>query len=689
VLVTMQGAVQQRHHAKMEAGFEMLTMDFRSLDEYHSTLWTGNLEDKRIIFQSHLGGHRTRPVHLNDALVVNRGRNVLFSCCDPSKPDVTLYRLKTEALNGNKREEIAEEEPCNPVEWVEYCSLSGTENLLQLQLSETENDLLGTSALGFCIWNIEGLLEDNRDTKVKRSRTDLKLPSGVRNITVKLLQSNSIILSKGNEYAVAGVRKNLYVWNMSNSHLVKTLDAHFGRILAVVPYTIGPWNSVITSSIDRSVKVWNLNNVFEQVHVIDRHELQIDSISLCQAIGVAVTVTRGSVGVWDILTGKLLDKLAYNTLGAIVTHAKITTDGKYIIAAESGSVLGWEWPTRKVLFRDEQPAVKQMTLMENDTKFFTVSRLGANAEGRVVLVVRECPSGVALYQVEAPNRSFRPVVVTNDQLLLVMFGHEKKRDCLFVFQAQTGALVHKFPPRYQGMKECSALVPVPGKMTQIALMEQEKGVVFDVRTKKYVRTIRRWSGQVTRDGRLGLYAPSRGGLELTEFRTSSTVSTLITRTAEGVFTNVTSFNATDQYVLYYHSGHKTLRVFRVRDGQYLANYRLSAELTAIQTTTDGRCVVIGTLDGCLTVLAISDPLSEASHPFLTSLPSRRFQARKPCSSAFDNVDVHQDSGQSSPASTHMSFKTAAVVATAWAQTHSACNSPRQSTDVTSKTCVIS
>ena len=63
----------------------------------------------------------------------------------------------------------------------------------------------------------------------------------------------------------------------------------------------------------------------------------------------------------------------------------------------------------------------------------------------------------------------------------------------------------------------------------------------------------------------------------------------------------------------------------MRDGQCLANYRLSAELTAIQTTTDGRCVVIGTLDGCLTVLAIADPLSEASYPFLTSLPSRRFQ----------------------------------------------------------------
>ena len=35
---------------------------------------------------------------------------------------------------------------------------------------------------------------------------------------------------------------------------------------------------VITSSLDRSVKVWNINNIFEQVHVIDRHELPVDHI---------------------------------------------------------------------------------------------------------------------------------------------------------------------------------------------------------------------------------------------------------------------------------------------------------------------------------------------------------------------------------------------------------------------------
>lgn len=125
----------------------------------------------------------------------------------------------------------------------------------------------------------------------------LSLPYGTRNITTKMLQSNSIMLSGHKNYAIAGVRyffilsytfltnyqssvdrKNLYVWCINTRKLVKMLDAHFGRIVQLEPLTIGNWNSIVTSSIDRTVKVWNINNIFEQVHVIDRHELQVDSI---------------------------------------------------------------------------------------------------------------------------------------------------------------------------------------------------------------------------------------------------------------------------------------------------------------------------------------------------------------------------------------------------------------------------
>ena len=112
----------------------------------------------------------------------------------------------------------------------------------------------------------------------KKEAIYLALPHGVRNITTKMMLSNSIMVSSKLNYAVAGVRKNLYVWCLKTKQLAKILDAHFGRIIQLEALTIGNWNSVITSSIDRSVKVWNINNIFEKVHVIDRHELQIDNI---------------------------------------------------------------------------------------------------------------------------------------------------------------------------------------------------------------------------------------------------------------------------------------------------------------------------------------------------------------------------------------------------------------------------
>lgn len=50
--------------------------------------------------------------------------------------------------------------------------------------------------------------------------------------------------------------------------------------------------------------------------------------SVCQEVGLAVTVTRSCVGVWDMLVGHLISQLADSPLGAIVTHALITPNGK-------------------------------------------------------------------------------------------------------------------------------------------------------------------------------------------------------------------------------------------------------------------------------------------------------------------------------------------------------------------------
>jgi WD40 repeat protein len=321
----------------------------------------------------------------------------------------------------------------------------------------------GTTSNGFVIWDFND--EDN----ISREAIVLKLPYGTRNITTKMLQSNSIMLSGRKNYAIAGVRKNLYVWSMTNHKLVKILDAHFGRIIQLEALTIGNWNSIVTSSIDRTVKVWNINNIFEQVHVIDRHELQVDSIrfvrvcdansirrvcdansirrvcdtnsirrvcdansirrvcdvnstgrvcdtnsievcdantgrvcdfcffSLSDDLSLAVTVTRNCVGVWNLRIGKLMSKLADSPLGAIVTHAIITPDGKYIISAESGNFLIWLRLTQQVIYKEEQPGIRQLTLMDEGTKVLSISK-PSNPPGtdlvRTVATacVREVPS---------------------------------------------------------------------------------------------------------------------------------------------------------------------------------------------------------------------------------------------------------------------------------------------------------
>ena len=104
VLVTMQGTHVETHQKNcFQDEFQLLLMDFQPLDKFHLFFWTGNLEDKRLVFQSNTQNHRTSPLHLNNAAVLNRKRNVLFACSNLQRPDVTLYRLSSGMLHTRLR----------------------------------------------------------------------------------------------------------------------------------------------------------------------------------------------------------------------------------------------------------------------------------------------------------------------------------------------------------------------------------------------------------------------------------------------------------------------------------------------------------------------------------------------------------------------------------------------------------
>ena len=130
-------------------------------------------------------------------------------------------------------------------------------------------------------------------------------------------------------------------------------------------------------------------------------------------------------------------------------------------------------------------------------------------------------------------------------------------------------------------------------------------------------------GCCSKNGQFGLFSPSRGGLDLLDLKHGCVLRTLIPKVAEGIFHVIAQFNETDEYVLYYHSGKKTLRVFRILDGVMIANYRVPSNLTSLESTSDGNNVALGMVDGNVSILTIADPNKRRMGAYLRNLPSRQ------------------------------------------------------------------
>ena len=510
--------------------FTIMNMIFMSLNDYSLICWSGEVSNPKMTLSTTKNGtESTSIVNFHSAFVLNSDQTKFWACGNPTTYDVSLFEFKDSGWK--KIKDFAENKQI----------------LLQISLSKDQKYLIGTYHGGFHVWsNYEksGAYDDSP------KHLNLRLPNAVRNVLLKMNKSNSCVLSANNQYAISGIRKEMYIWCMKTGDLVKTLEAHIARIVDIQPLVVGNWNCVITSSMDRTVKVWNINYIFEPVHHIDRHESPIESVSLSTKAGIAITVTRGCIGVWNLLTGKLTSKLADSALGAIVTFAKVTTSGAYIIAAESGYLLYWDVNKKEVIYKEEQKDIIQVMLFENDTKCLIVSKsnkelqeqliaqnnqqastegltsgskdgeMEENAEGKskkkakvsskkgaehhnsddsptktVIGIVRQVPKGTTEYLFEVPCKTFKPIVITADQQYFVSYAFEKSKDMLFVHHVLTGTFLHKFQIKYPKFKDITELVPIPDRASQVAVIDQDKGNVIDIRNKKFVKSFPNWGGK--------------------------------------------------------------------------------------------------------------------------------------------------------------------------------------------------
>lgn len=176
-------------------------------------------------------------------------------------------------------------------------------------------------------------------------------------------------------------------------------------------------------------------------------------------------MTRSCVGVWELRVGHLLSKLADSHLGAIVTHAEITADGKYIVSSETGKLLIWNRVSEQVLFRDDQPGIQQVKYLDNGEKVMAISCANINrkteeADGTdliAVVRVRSIPDGNLMCTFDYPFRmipgiAFRNAVITSDNNHIVVVTIDKlNKDCISIFTV-SGNHVHKIPLKGYNIK---------------------------------------------------------------------------------------------------------------------------------------------------------------------------------------------------------------------------------------------
>lgn len=549
--------------------------------------------DSQMALEAH--DQSVKVFEFHSAIAINKSRTVLYACIEISDNAVVSYKRHGRLWKYDKT--ISE----------------NSDNIFSLFLSDDQSYLIGLASQSYKLYDLQ-----------TDSMRELQLPHGTRNIPTKNLLTGLVVLTKNNHFVVAGVRKNLYVWDVKQGNLVKVLDAHFGRICALISVSTDS-NTVISSSMDKTIKVWNFDKILEDVHTIDRLERPIQTVSVASDSPLCATTTRNTVDIWNLDTGKLVKTFISGSRNAIVSNAVITANGEYVISAESPKLLVWLMSKNTPVTDISVGDIQHIIMCENDTKAIVNTRMSIDKAQCMCLTIPGCH---VEYVFEYGIRKYRQPVLTKGGLYLAVPAFDKSGEVIGVYHGRTGARLYSLQLKYNNYTEYSHLVAMPHDSNLVAVIDGDKGNILDLKKKALVRSVPRWNGQVMQDGKIGMFAPARGGLELINLRNGKTTKTLIPKVAEGVFQVTTFFTQSNRHVVYYHSRHRTIRVFRISDGRMIANYKTSAEVKSIVGNESGTCIVIGCLDGTLTMLAIADPEDEFHQKLLSSLPSRNLTASR-------------------------------------------------------------
>ena len=156
----------------------------------------------------------------------------------------------------------------------------------------------------------------------------IRLPNGVKNIQIGAKKlTHPAVFSNNNRYVVAGVRDNIYIFETSYGTYLKELDAHYGRITCCLGLFGVEKNLVLTSSMDKTIKIWNLNNIMEEDFHLSHLEKPIERMNVSIAACIVIVQSRNQLEVFNLLDGQIIFQLCNSPHGTIYNYSTLSTTG--------------------------------------------------------------------------------------------------------------------------------------------------------------------------------------------------------------------------------------------------------------------------------------------------------------------------------------------------------------------------
>ncbi|CAF1410127.1 unnamed protein product [Rotaria sordida] len=564
-----------------------------------------------------IGGRK----NIHSALVLTRDKRRMYSCCEINDYNIEMYLNKPHPVHYATQRIWA----------FDHQLYENKDRIFSLILSDDENYLMAVTFKGFKIFSFRSYLWKT-----------CVLPGSVRNIMsgAKRL-TYTAAFSQDNRYCIACVKSSVYVFEIEWGDLVASFDSHFGRILVVKCLSTGSGgnNYIITTGMDKTTKVWNLQNAKEKSISIAQLDKSIEMMHISTDAKLIMAQSRTQLCLFDMRSGIMTGQLSISPHGSIYQCTALCTNGLFAASAESGNFVIYDIEERKKSFITPLKSVFQLLLYSAETMILvltaepapatTVSSESVNAQvntspnGQTVRAISYAiPDGDLIYEIVSNmKRSNQPkkVVYTADDTYFVFIEEKKDTEVLALYDPMTGEHVHNVKLNYPAYKDITLMVTIPKQPYLIGLIDSEKGIVMNVHF-----TLPKWGGQISSDGRYGLYAPTRGGLEIFDFRNGKVVRTLIGKIAEGVFDVMAFFTPTNEHVIYYHKGKRTIRVFRTEDGRQLADMKCPAKVRQATVTNDGRVLVVGYEDGAIQVFLIVDHSDETTVDYLRNWRKHQF-----------------------------------------------------------------